>query len=219
MDQGLIIDNLAVRRGDKEIFSALQLQVVSGELVILEGENGSGKSTLALTLLGHPDCLVTCGKITLEGADLLSLPVYERARHGLFLAHQEPAKIPGVTIVETLRASCEALQGEAFTVPRFYQDLRGALERLGLGEDFAQRSLNDQLSGGEKKRGELLALLLARPKIAVLDELDSGMDAVARALTRDIVAELRSAGTGFLLISHNSAWAQELEPTRRYSLT
>ena len=218
MDQGLVVNDLTVSRENKEVLTSFSLSVAPGELVALGGPNGSGKSTLALTLLGHPECVVVKGEITLQGESLLSLSPHERARRGLFLSHQEPAKMSGVSIAEALRASCEALQGEAFTVPKFYEHLRAGLRRLELPDDFARRSLNDQLSGGEKKRGELLALLLARPAIAVLDELDSGMDTAARNLVQGVVDELRASGVGFLLISHNDQFVHDMKPTRRLEL-
>ncbi len=217
--EGLKVENLSVQREGKQVLTDICFQIEPSELLVLEGANGAGKSTLALTLLGHPSCAVTGGTMTLCGQDLTPLQSHERARLGLFLAHQEPAKIPGVTIAETLRTSCEALQGKDFTIPKFYEQLRAGLRRLGLPEEFSQRTHNEQLSGGEKKRGELLALLLVRPVIAILDELDSGLDVETRILAKEVIEELRMQRTGFLVISHNQQFVEGLRPTQRLRFT
>jgi Fe-S cluster assembly ATP-binding protein len=214
----LSVTNLSVRRGDKDVLQNVSLSLEPGELVALVGANGVGKSTLAMTLFGHPSCMVTAGSLKLDDLDLTTLKTHERARHGLFLAHQEPPVIAGVSVADALRAASDATRAQPFTTAEFFDKLRAGSTRLGLSPDFAKRNLHEAFSGGEKKRSELLALLIVAPKYAVLDEIDSGMDAVARAMTKDILAELRTNGTGFLVISHNESFVEELSPTRKISL-
>ncbi len=214
----LNIQHLTVHRGDKDVLKDVSLSVDSGELVALVGPNGVGKSTLAMTLLGHPSCQILNGSMRLDDVDLAILKTHERAKLGLFLAHQEPPTIAGVTVAQVLRAASEATRLPAYSTAEFYDKLRASLARLGLPLEFADRHLNENFSGGEKKRSELLALLMVAPKYAVLDEIDSGMDASARALTKDILAGMRSAGTGFLVISHNDNFIDELGSTRKIAL-
>ncbi len=214
----LNIEQLTVRRGDKDVLKDVSLSVDAGELVALVGPNGVGKSTLAMTLLGHPSCNVVSGRLRLDDVDLMTLKVHERAKRGLFLAHQEPPIIAGVTVAQILRATSDATRQQPYSTAEFYDKLRASLTRLGLPQEFADRHLNENFSGGEKKRSELLALLMVAPKYAVLDEIDSGMDASARALTKDILAEMRTAGTGFIVISHNDSLIDELGATRKIYL-
>lgn len=214
----LEIRNLTVKRGGRDVLKDISLNVDAGELVALVGPNGVGKSTLALTLLGHPSCEIAGGIIALDSIDLSKLKTHERAKKGLFLAHQEPPAITGVTVANALRAASEATRQQPYSTAAFFDKLRQGVTRLGLPYEFVDRSLNDAFSGGEKKRAELLALLVIAPRYAILDEIDSGMDAVARSMTKDILAEMRSAGTGFLVISHNDSFIEELSPTRKISL-
>ena len=214
----LEVQKLSVKRGGKDVLQDVSLGVDAGELVVLMGANGIGKSTLALTLLGHPSCQVVSGSLTLDGIDLIGLKPHERAKRGLFLAHQEPPAIAGVTVAQALRAASDATRQHPYSTAEFFDKLRVAVTRLGLPYEFVDRNLHEAFSGGEKKRAELLALLLMSPKYAVLDEIDSGMDAVARSLTKDILAEMRTAGTGFLVISHNQQFIEELRPTRTVAL-
>jgi len=214
----LNIQNLTVRRGDKDVLKDVSLSVGTRELVALVGANGVGKSTFAMALLGHPSCQILSGSMMLDEIDLLTLKTHERAKRGLFLAHQEPPVIAGVSVANALRAASDATRQQPFSTAEFFDKLRSSLARLGLSQDFANRNLHEAFSGGEKKRSELLALLMVSPKYAVLDEIDSGMDGVARAMTKDILAEMRSAGTGFLVISHNDSFIEELGPTRTITL-
>lgn len=214
----LEVNSLSVKRGDKDVLKDVSLSVAAGELVALVGPNGVGKSTLALTLLGHPACQVVSGSIKLDETDLASLKTHERARLGLFLAHQEPPVIAGVSVANALRAASDATRAQPYSTAEFFDKLRSSVARLGLSDDFVNRNLHEAFSGGEKKRAELLALLIVSPQYAILDELDSGMDGVARSITKDILAELRLAGTGFLVISHNDSFIDELSPTRKIFL-
>lgn len=214
----LEIQQLTVRRGNKDVFKNVSLSVDKGELIAVVGSNGVGKSTLALALLGHPACEVTEGSMRLDGIDLKALKTHERAKAGLFLAHQEPPAIPGVSVADALRAMCDALRPQALSTPMFFDQLRAGVKKLHLPEGFIDRPLHEAFSGGEKKRAELLALLILAPKYAILDEIDSGMDAAARAMTKEVLAEMREQGTGFLLISHNESFLQEIAPSRTVSL-
>jgi Fe-S cluster assembly ATP-binding protein len=214
----LSIQGLTVRRGDKDVLKDVSLSVDAGELVALVGPNGVGKSTLAMTLLGHPSCQVLSGSMKLDDVDMGPLKTHERAKLGLFLAHQEPPTIGGVTVAQVLRATSDATRQQPYSTAEFYDKLRASVTRLGLPYEFVDRNLHEAFSGGEKKRSELLALLMVTPKYAVLDEIDSGMDAVARSMAKDILAEMRSAGTGFLVISHNESFIDELGATRKISL-
>lgn len=214
----LEVKNLYVKRGDKVVLNDVSLSVGAGELVALVGPNGVGKSTLAMTFLGHPSCHIVSGTMRLDEIDLTTLKTHERAKLGLFLAHQEPPIIAGVSVANVLRAASDATRSQPYSTAEFFDKLRLSLTRLGLSPDFANRNLHEAFSGGEKKRAELLALLIASPKYAILDEIDSGMDAVARAMTKDILAEMRLAGTGFLVVSHNEEFVSELGPTRRLAL-
>ncbi len=214
----LNIQNLTVRRGDKDVLQDVNFSLAPGDLVALVGSNGVGKSTLAMTVFGHPSCTIVSGRLSLDDVDLAPLETHERVKLGLFLAHQEPPVIAGVTVAQILRATCEATRQQPYSTAEFYAKLRQGTARLGLADEFVDRNFNEAFSGGEKKRTELLALLLVNPKYAVLDEIDSGMDVVARAMTKAILTEMRSAGTGFLVISHNEDLIEELRPTQTISL-
>jgi Fe-S cluster assembly ATP-binding protein len=156
--------------------------------------------------------------MTLDGINLGLLETHERARLGLFLAHQEPPAIAGVSVVNVLRAASDATRTKPYSTAEFFDKLRNATARLGLPSEFTNRNLHEAFSGGEKKRAELLSLLVLSPKYAVLDELDSGMDAEARHMTKEVLTELRAAGTGCLVISHNDNFIDELSPDRVISL-
>ncbi len=217
MADGLTIVDLTVKRSDKLMFEKFSLSLQPGELVALTGPNGVGKSSLALTIMGHPSCMVVEGTIKLDETDLLTLKTHERARLGLFLAHQEPPAIPGVTVANALHTMSELVRPN-LTTAQFFDELRAGLQRLDLPESFGDRPLHANFSGGEKKRAELLSLLILKPKYAILDEIDAGLDATARALTIHILAELRSAGTGLLIITHNDNWLKDLQPSQEYHL-
>ena len=161
---------------DKEILKGVNLTVNSGETHAVMGPNGSGKSTLSYAIAGHPKYTVTSGSITLDGQDVLEMSVDERARAGLFLAMQYPVEVPGVSMSNFLRTAATAVRGEAPKLRNWIKEVKAAMTDLDIDPQFAERSVNEGFSGGEKKRHEILQLGLLKPKIAILDETDSGLD-------------------------------------------
>src|SRR5499426_4465936 len=160
----------------REILRGVNLTVSTGETHAIMGPNGSGKSTLAYSIAGHPKYTVTRGQVLLDGADVLAMTVDERARAGLFLAMQYPVEVPGVSVSNFLRTAVTAVRGETPRVRDFLKEMNAAMKDLSIDQAFAQRNLNEGFSGGEKKRHEILQLQLLNPKIAILDETDSGLD-------------------------------------------
>lgn len=190
--------------GAKEILRGLDLTVSSGETHAIMGPNGSGKSTLAYSIAGHPRYEVTSGTVTLDGADVLDMSVDERARAGLFLAMQYPVEVPGVSVSNFLRTAVTAINGEAPKLRTWMKDIKQAMADLKVDPEFASRNVNEGFSGGERKRHEILQLELLKPKIAVLDETDSGLDVDALKVVSEGVNRVREAGTGVLLITHTT---------------
>jgi len=189
--------------GLKPILDGVTLTVQAGETHALMGPNGSGKSTLAYSIAGHPKYQITAGSVRLDGRDVLSMPVDERARAGLFLAMQYPVEVPGVSVANFLRTAKTAIDGESPKLRTWGGELKGAMERLGMDPAFAQRNVNEGFSGGEKKRHEIVQLELLGPKIAILDETDSGLDIDALRVVSEGVNRVRATGeTGILLITH-----------------
>ncbi|MGN6161989.1 MAG: Fe-S cluster assembly ATPase SufC, partial [Marmoricola sp.] len=167
--------SVATDDGDKEILKGVTLTINTGETHAIMGPNGSGKSTLAYSVAGHPKYTITSGSVTLDGEDVLAMSVDERARAGLFLAMQYPVEVPGVSTANFLRTAKTAVDGEAPKLRTWVKDVNGALERMNLDPTFSQRSVNEGFSGGEKKRSEIAQLDLLDPKVALLDEIDSGL--------------------------------------------
>jgi Fe-S cluster assembly ATP-binding protein len=189
--------------GTKEILTGVDLTVRAGETHALMGPNGSGKSTLAYAVAGHPKYTVSGGTITLDGADVLEMGVDERAQAGLFLAMQHPVEVPGVSMSNFLRTSATAVRGEAPKLRLWLKEMKGAMERLQIDPSFAQRNVNEGFSGGERKRSEILQLELLAPKMAILDETDSGLDVDALRVVSEGINRVRESGqTGVLLITH-----------------
>ncbi|MFG2001243.1 Fe-S cluster assembly ATPase SufC [Spirillospora sp. NPDC048911] len=199
--------------GTKEILRGVDLTVKAGETHAIMGPNGSGKSTLAYAVAGHPKYEITSGAVTLDGEDVLDMSVDERARAGLFLAMQYPVEVPGVSVSNFLRSAVTAVRGEAPKLREFSKEMKQALENLSIDPAFAQRSLNEGFSGGEKKRHEILQLEMLKPKIAVLDETDSGLDVDALKVVSEGVNRFSSAGdTGVLLITHYTRILRYVKP-------
>ncbi len=197
----------------KEILRGVDLTVKQGETHAIMGPNGSGKSTLAYSIAGHPRYTVTSGSVTLDGEDVLAMSVDERARAGLFLAMQYPVEVPGVSVSNFLRTAATAVRGEAPKLRTWVKEVREAMERLSMDPSFAERSLNEGFSGGEKKRHEVLQLELLRPKIAILDETDSGLDIDALRVVSEGVNRVGAAGqTGTLLITHYTRILRYIKP-------
>jgi Fe-S cluster assembly ATP-binding protein len=197
----------------REILRGVDLTVRQGETHAIMGPNGSGKSTLAYSIAGHPKYTVTSGSVTLDGADVLSMSVDARARAGLFLAMQYPVEIPGVSVSNFLRTAATAVRGEAPKLRTWVKDVNGAMERLAIDSSFATRNVNEGFSGGEKKRHEILQLELLQPKIAILDETDSGLDVDALKVVSEGVNRVREGGdVGILLITHYTRILRYITP-------
>ena len=200
----LSIQNLHVSIGTKEIIRGLTLDIPKGEVHAVMGPNGSGKSTLSKAIGGHPDYTVTSGSVLLDGEDILGLGPDERARRGLFLAFQYPMEIPGVSNANFLRASLNARlpEGEEIEATDFYARLYAEMDKLEMARTFTARSVNEGFSGGEKKRNEILQMVMLAPKYAILDETDSGLDIDALRIVSAGVNALRGPNLGVLLITH-----------------
>jgi len=199
--------------GPKEILTGVTLTIRDGEIHAIMGPNGSGKSTLAYSIAGHPKYTVTGGSVTLDGADVLAMSVDERARAGLFLAMQYPVEIPGVTVSNFLRTAKTAIDGQAPPLRHWVKQVREAMTALKIDSTFAERNVNEGFSGGEKKRHEILQLELLKPKIAVLDETDSGLDIDALKIVAEGVNRVRATGeVGVLLITHYTRILRYIQP-------
>jgi Fe-S cluster assembly ATP-binding protein len=199
--------------GAKEILRGVTLTIRSGETHAIMGPNGSGKSTLAYSIAGHPKYTVTSGSVTLDGEDVLAMKVDERARAGVFLAMQYPVEVPGVTVSNFLRTAKTAIDGEAPKLRTWVKDMKDAMGQLRMDPTFAERNVNEGFSGGEKKRHEILQMELLRPKFAVLDETDSGLDVDAlRVVSEGVNRAKESTGAGVLLITHYTRILRYIEP-------
>jgi Fe-S cluster assembly ATP-binding protein len=197
----------------REILRGVNLTVAAGETHAIMGPNGSGKSTLAYALAGHPKYTVTSGTVTLDGEDVLAMSVDARARAGLFLAMQYPVEVPGVTVSNFLRTAVTAVRGEAPKLRDFIKEMKAAMSALSMDAAFAERNLNEGFSGGEKKRHEILQLEMLNPKIAILDETDSGLDIDALKVVSEGVNRFRQVpGHGVLLITHYTRILRYVKP-------
>ncbi len=200
----LKIENLHARVEGNEILKGVTLTVRGGETHAIMGPNGTGKSTLASVVMGHPRYVVTEGSITLDGEDVLDMSVDERARAGLFLAMQAPAEVPGVTNSDFIKTAINARRedDEKLSLFQFVRIYDKAVKELKMSEDLPHRYLNEGFSGGEKKRNEILQMKMIKPRIAILDEIDSGLDVDALKVVGDNVTEMKNKDLGLLLITH-----------------
>ncbi|MEY4945067.1 MAG: Fe-S cluster assembly ATPase SufC [Actinomycetota bacterium] len=200
-------------QGAKQILRGVDLTISSGETHAVMGPNGSGKSTLAYSVAGHPKYEVTEGEILLDGENVLEMSVDERARAGLFLAMQYPVEVPGVSVSNFLRTAKTAISGEAPALREWVGDLKTAMKNLRMNSDFTERNVNEGFSGGEKKRHEILQLELLKPKIAILDETDSGLDVDALKIVSEGVNRAKAnTDLGVLLITHYTRILRYIQP-------
>ena len=208
----LHIENLHLSVNEKPILHNLNLTVNAGEIHVVMGPNGAGKSTLAAAIVGNPVFQVDQGSIFFEGELINDLPVFERARKGIFLSFQNPEEIPGLKVEEFLRASKEAVTGKKIPALTFHKELLRLMESLSINPEYADRSLNVGFSGGEKKKNEILQLAVLQPKLAILDETDSGLDIDATRIVFEGVAKLKTRDMGILIITHHSKVLDYLKP-------
>ncbi|MCU6481768.1 Fe-S cluster assembly ATP-binding protein [Arthrobacter silviterrae] len=205
--------SIVTEQGVKPILKGVSLTIKTGETHAIMGPNGSGKSTLASTIAGHPRYTVDSGSITLDGEDVLAMTVDQRARAGLFLAMQYPVEIPGVTMTNFLRTAKTAIDGEAPKLRTWTKDVKAAMSQLRIEPEFAERNVNEGFSGGEKKRHEILQLELLKPKFAVLDETDSGLDVDAlKVVSEGVNRAIETGGLGTILITHYTRILRYIKP-------
>lgn len=214
--QQIEIKNLHASVGDTPILKGINLTVPRGELHAVMGPNGNGKSTLAKVLVGDPEYTVTEGEVLVDGENILEMEPDERARLGLFLAFQYPVEIPGVTIANFLRLAMQARkpEGEEVSFSEFYGKLQGALKTLEWDESIVERYLNDGMSGGEKKRNEVLQMLMLEPNYIIMDETDSGLDVDALRIVSNGVNSLRGPNLGGLMITHYQRLLDHIVPDK-----
>jgi Fe-S cluster assembly ATP-binding protein len=212
----LKIENLHVEIEGTEIIKGFDLEMNGGEIHAIMGPNGTGKSTLASAVMGHPKYEITKGTITLDGEDVLDMEVDERARAGLFLAMQYPSEVSGVTNSDFMRSAINAKRGEGNEIQlmKFIRQMDEKMNMLEIDESFSQRYLNEGFSGGEKKRNEILQLLMMEPKIAILDEIDSGLDIDALKVVSKGVNDMKSPDFGALIITHYQRLLNYITPDK-----
>jgi len=211
----LVVENLHVEVEGKEVLKGVNLEVNRGEVHVLMGPNGSGKTTLSLALMGHPKYKITKGRILLEGEDITGLEPHERARKGLFLAFQNPIEISGVRLSTLLTLEANRVFGSSIKPEETLSVIRDVAKRVGLSESLLNRNVFEGFSGGEKKRTEIAQMLLLKPKIAILDEPDSGVDVDGLKIIADNISKLlQENGTGFLIITHYRRILEYVKPTK-----
>ncbi|MFM8191782.1 MAG: Fe-S cluster assembly ATPase SufC [Candidatus Nanopelagicus sp.] len=199
--------------GNKEILRGVDLTIKSGETHAIMGPNGSGKSTLAYSIAGHPKYLITGGSVLLDGADVLEMTVDERAKAGLFLAMQYPVEVPGVSVSNFLRTAVTAIRGEAPKLRTWVGEVKEVMASLNIDGAFSERNVNEGFSGGEKKRHEILQMELLKPKIAILDETDSGLDVDALRIVSEGVNRVKAnSNLGVMLITHYTRILRYIKP-------
>ena len=210
----LKIENLRVEIDGQEIVKGLDLEVGEGEIHAIMGPNGSGKSTLANVLMGHPRYEVTSGSITFRGEDVFELEPDERAKLGMFLAFQYPSEVPGVSVANFLRTAVNSVREEQLSPMDMYRLLQEKMKIMQMDPKFAERYLNEGFSGGEKKRNEILQMLMLEPKLAIMDETDSGLDIDALQVVARGVNELRAPEFSAVIITHYQRILRYIEPDR-----
>ena len=210
----LTIENLHASVDGNEILKGLNLEIPAGEVHAIMGPNGSGKSTLSKIIAGHDDYEVTEGRVLLDGVDIAELEVDERSRAGIFLAFQYPAEVPGVSNANFLRAALQARlpEGEEIDAVAFYKDMYAKMDELEMNRKFTSRSVNEGFSGGEKKRNEILQMIMLDPRYCLLDETDSGLDIDALKVVAKGVNSMRSDSRGFLVITHYQRLLDYIKP-------
>jgi Fe-S cluster assembly ATP-binding protein len=214
----LSIRGLHVAVDGKEILTGLNLEINKGEVHVILGPNGSGKSTLVNLIMGHPKYELTAGSVTFEGEDLMPLKTYERARKGVFLSFQNPEEIPGITVENLLRTAKSAITGKNIKIMAFKKSLQQAMEKLQIDCNYANRYVNVGFSGGEKKRNEILQMMMINPKLAMLDETDSGLDVDAVHIVSSGVKHFQSPQNSILIITHNTKILEQLKVDRVHIL-
>ncbi len=210
----LVIKDLHANVEDTPILKGVNLEIPKGEVHAIMGPNGSGKSTLSKVIAGHEDYEVTSGSVTLDGENILDLDVDERSREGIFLAFQYPAEVPGVSNANFIRAALQARlpEGEEIDAVAYYKDLYSKMDVLEMDRKFTARAVNEGFSGGEKKRNEILQMMMLEPKYCILDETDSGLDIDALKIVAKGVNAMRSPERGFLVITHYQRLLDYIEP-------
>lgn len=215
----LVIHDLHVSVEDKEILKGLDLTIQEGQRHALMGPNGNGKSTLLAAIMGNPKYMVTQGSITLDGQDVLAMSVDQRSKAGLFLGMQYPAEISGVTNSDFLRSAINARQEKPISLFKFIKQMESAISNLEMKSDLAHRFVNDGFSGGEKKRNEIVQMLMLKPRFAMLDEIDSGLDVDALRIVSDAVLKAQEeSNMGLLIVSHYARFYEYLKPTHAHIL-
>lgn len=213
MDEKLLkIENLKTEIESKEILKGLNLEIKKGEVHVIMGPNGAGKSTLANTLMGRPKYKITDGKILFENEEINELKADERAKKGIFLSFQYPEEIPGVTVENFLRTAKMAVTGRPLKILSFKRALKEKMELLEMKEEYAERYLNLGFSGGEKKKNEILQMAILEPKLAILDETDSGLDVDAIRIVSQGVNALKNSENSILIITHHNKILDYLKP-------
>lgn len=212
MSDLLTIDNLSVNIEEKRVLDGLSLKIKAGETHVLMGPNGAGKSTLGYTIMGNPRYTVCAGKIFFDGEDITTLPADKRAAKGLFLSFQTPLEVPGITLESFIRSSVQSVTGQRVRLFQFQKELKEKMALLNMDESYAKRDLNVGFSGGERKKSEILQLLMLKPKLAILDETDSGLDVDAvRTVSRGIEEYQKSVNGSLLIITHSTKILESLK--------
>lgn len=219
MDNLLQIKDLSVNIENKQVLTGVSLNINAGETHVLMGPNGAGKSTLGYTIMGNPRYTVSGGKIFFKGEDITSLPADKRAAKGLFLSFQSPLEVPGISLESFIRSALQAVTGQRVRLFQFQKELKEKMALLNMDESYAKRDLNVGFSGGERKKSEILQLLMLKPKLAILDETDSGLDVDAvRTVSKGIEEYQKSVNGSLLIITHSTKILESLKIDRTHVL-